>query len=146
MNILKSIPWRKWIFVAGLVGLGINGLVQVTLQRDMRDKTTVLASQVRQAQSLSGKMTDSLSGLPVVEHQSENMASTLQQLSSQTADMDHGLAILQQTVQGIANAIQSLGGSTSASSTSLTQRRALRKRCCRLCNPFRAQIPAYSRT
>ncbi|GMA50046.1 hypothetical protein GCM10025857_14030 [Alicyclobacillus contaminans] len=102
-----------------LVGLGANGMVQVGLQKDMRDKTDQLAAQVKQAQGLSGRMTSSLAGLPTVQQNSEDMAQTLNALAIQTAEMNQGLAQLQQTVQGIADAVQALAGSTTASGHSL---------------------------
>lgn len=116
----KRINWWKWILVAGLVGLGANGLTQVWLQKDMGAKTATLATQVKQAQSLSSDMKNSLNGLSGVQESSTKMASTLQELDKTTGDMDSGLATLEHTVQGIASSIQSIGSSTAASGSALS--------------------------
>jgi hypothetical protein len=103
------------LIVAALCGLGVNGLVQVGLQRDMGSKTTLLSSQVQAAQAQSAQMKQSLSGLQQLQKSTKHMASTLSTLSSATSDMDNGLSILENAVVGISDSIAQLGGSTTMS-------------------------------
>ncbi len=119
---MKRLLFFKWhmVLTFALVGLGVNGLCQVWLSKDMRAKTGQLSSQVQSAQALSQQMKNSLNGLDDVQQSTVQMAATLDQLEATTADMDIGLATLERTVQGIAGTIESLGNGTSHSSDALS--------------------------
>lgn len=115
MKWLHRLTVPKVLTVLCLLGLGINGLIQVGLQRDMGKKAAQLNTQVAAAQSLSGKMKDSLTGLTELRDSTTHMSGTLHALAAATADMNGGLALLSTTVSGIAVSVQALSQSTQAS-------------------------------
>lgn len=117
MKIVKALSVPKIITVLCLLGLGVNGLVQVALQRDMAAKTTQLHASLAQTEKLSGQMKTGLAGLVPLQQSTEQMNSTLTALESATADMSQGLAQLSSTVSGIGDTIVNLGSSTSLSKT-----------------------------
>lgn len=119
MKWLTSLSVPRVLTVLCLLGLGANGLLQVTLQRDMAHKAIQLHTQVAGAQTLSGQMKDSLNGLTALKASTQHMQGTLQSLASATGDMDQGLALLYTTVNGISSSIHTLGVSTETSRTQI---------------------------
>lgn len=115
MKWLTALSVPKVLTVLCLLGLGVNGLLQVALQRDMAQKAVQLNTQVASAQTLSGNMKDSLNGLNDLKSSTVHMQSTLQSLAGATSDMDQGLALLFTTVNGISGSIHTLGASTETS-------------------------------
>ncbi len=110
---LLSVP--KMIGVLCLLGLGVNGLVQVGIQKDMAQKTAKLKAQVEQSQALSSDMKGSLNGLSDLQQSTSHMENTLSKLDSATSDMNTGLATLSTTVSGLDSAINQIAGMTSGS-------------------------------
>jgi|SRR5579875_1540619 len=106
----------KWSIVAfakifipiGLVALGINGLVQVSLQHDMTVKSAKLNAQVGMAKTLSGQLHTGLSGLTTLKNTTEHMQTSLVQIQSSTANMASGLATLSVTVAGLETSIHNI--------------------------------------
>lgn len=115
MKWLTALSVPKVLTVLCLLGLGANGLLQVGLQRDMAQKAIQLNTQVASAETLSGQMKDSLTGLSALKNSTGHMQLTLQSLAGATSDMDQGLALLFTTVNGISTSIHTLGISTEAS-------------------------------
>jgi ABC-type transporter Mla subunit MlaD len=120
MSIWKTVSPLKLLAVTALVALGVNGLVQVGLQRDMQAKTGELAQRTAQAVELSKQMNGGLVDLGQLKKTSEHMRQTLQQLQSATATMNQGLATLNTTVQGINGAVAQIGETTAASGSQVT--------------------------
>lgn len=109
---LQTLSLPKMITVLCLLGLGVNGLVQVGLQRDMSQKAAQLRTQIAESQQLSGQMKDGLNGLPELRDTTAHMAQTLTTLQTTTAQMNQGLGQLESTVSGIDGTVQALGQST----------------------------------
>lgn len=112
-SILLALSVPKIITVLCLLGLGVNGLVQVGLQRDMTQKAEQLRGQIAQTQQLSLQMKDGLSGLADLRDTSTHMAKTLTALQTSTSAMSQGLGTLEGTVSGIHGTVQALGTSVS---------------------------------
>jgi methyl-accepting chemotaxis protein len=98
-----------------LLALGVNGLLQVGLQRDMAQKAEKLQANLQRTQQLSGEMKDGLHGLSELRDASAHMAGTLSELEQTTAAMSGGLEQLDSIVHGIDGTIGQLGTSTQAS-------------------------------
>lgn len=112
LKILPSLTIPR-IIAAGLaVALGVNGIVQLGLQRDMKTKAGQLKQQVTTAQRLSGQLNSGLSNLVSIQQSTLGMKQTLGQLESVTGDMDHGLQQLSSTVAGIDTSVKDISSST----------------------------------
>ncbi|KPV41978.1 hypothetical protein [Alicyclobacillus ferrooxydans] len=98
----------RTIIPVGLLLLGINGLVEVRLQKDMAAKTITLTKQVSQAKSLSGQLGEGLGGLTELQKTTESMQATLVQVQTASANMASGLASLSQTVTGINQSVSTI--------------------------------------
>jgi chromosome segregation ATPase len=123
MKWIRALSVPSVLTVLCLLGLGVNGLIQVGLQKDMTKKATQLNKQVATAQNLSGQMKDSLTGLKDLKTSTQHMQGTLLTLASTTGDMDEGLALLYTTVNGISGSIHTLGQSTQTSKSEIESAR-----------------------
>ncbi|WP_018131056.1 hypothetical protein [Effusibacillus pohliae] len=112
---LQALSIPKLITVLCLLGLGVNGLVQMGVQRDIAVKSEKLRAQVVEAQQLSDSMKSGLNGLTELKDTTLHMAGTVKQLQSATHDMHLGLVTLDQTVAGINQSVQTIGQSTQQS-------------------------------
>lgn len=112
MKFLKIMSIPKLITVLSMIGLGVNGLVQVGLQKQMAAKAETLQLQIAQTEQLSGKMKDGLHGIEDLKKASAHMSGTLQSIEEATGDMNNGLATLDQTVSGINGSVKTIGSST----------------------------------
>ncbi|ARU63300.1 hypothetical protein CBW65_21670 [Tumebacillus avium] len=112
-----SVP--KAITVLCLLGLGVNGLLQVGIQRDIEQKALQLKGQVAQTHELSGEMKAGLQGLSELQTASARMEAKLGRVQAETAGMNEELAELDGSVRGIGEAVQKLGSSTGATAETL---------------------------
>ncbi|MGB8954426.1 MAG: hypothetical protein WCC10_03580 [Tumebacillaceae bacterium] len=110
----KALSVPKIITVLCLLALGVNGLVQAGLQRDMTRKAQQLSQQVATSQELSTQMKQGLNGLGDLQAASARMEETLRQLQAETSGMNGELATLDKTVSGIHSTVTALGSSTQA--------------------------------
>jgi hypothetical protein len=113
-----SVP--QILAVLCLLALGLNGLVQVSLQRDMAEKATLLQQRVAETEAMSVQMKDGLGGLTELQQVSAHMAGTLQGIQAETGGMNQDLAELEQTVGGIGTAIEQISASTKSSGATIT--------------------------
>ncbi|MBL0385283.1 hypothetical protein JJB07_01375 [Tumebacillus sp. ITR2] len=117
--VVKTLTIPKIFTVLCLLALGINGLLQVSLQHDMATKADKLKSQLQHTQQLSGEMKNGLHGLDDLRTASVHMAGTLDQLEQSTSQMSDGLGQLDGIVKGIDGTITQLGVSTQATGTAI---------------------------
>lgn len=98
---LALLAVAKVVIPVGLLLLGVNGLVDVQLQKDMNHKSTQLQRNVSEAKSLSGQLGQGLTGLGPLQQTTEHMQASLQNIEQSSLAMATGLATLAQTVSGI---------------------------------------------
>lgn len=123
MNYKQWIPLSipKTLSVVLICLLGVNGLIQVHLQRDMATKSVQLNDQVHESKDLTKNMKAGLGGLNQLDKATTTLSSTLSQIEGTTSQMDSGITLLNTTVAGILHSIQAIGSTTNASSESLSQ-------------------------
>lgn len=110
------------IFVpVGLLALGINGLTDVGLQRDMAKKSILLHQEVTQAQSLSAQLPQGVAGLSQLQSITGNMQNSINQVQSTTSLMAEGLVSLAKEVTGINQAIATISGSVNISKNDVAE-------------------------
>lgn len=114
---LNVVGIAKICIPALLLALGINGLIDVRLQRDMAAKSIQLTNQVHQAKTLSGELHTSVSGLGDLESTTKDMQSSLIGVQSAAYQMASGLSTLAGTVAGINQAVNTIHGSVGDSET-----------------------------
>lgn len=115
----KALLWKLALPV-GLLALGMNGMIDVGLQRDMAAKTVQLDTQVAAAKTLSGQLSQGLTGLSQLQQTTVQMQSDLLDVAQATSNMATGLQTLANTVAGIRSAVLQIGASTKVSSAELT--------------------------
>lgn len=118
-KVVHALSVPKVITVLCLVAMGVNGLLQLSLQRDMATKTTVLKQRVAEAGQLTGQMNSGLTGLAPLAKTSGEMKLTLGQVEALTAVMNHSLGVLDQTVANINSTAKTIHGSVAASTNEL---------------------------
>lgn len=123
MNYQQWIPLSipRTLSVVLICLLGVNGLIQVHLQRDMATKSVQLNDQVHESKDLTKNMKAGLGGLNQLDKATTTLSSTLSQIEGTTSQMDSGITLLNTTVAGILHSIQAIGSTTNASSESLSQ-------------------------
>ncbi|WAH36143.1 hypothetical protein [Alicyclobacillus dauci] len=100
-----------------LLLLGINGLADVRLQKDMAGKSVKLAQQVAEAKSLSGQLQGGLTGLGDLQTTTQSMQSSLVRVQGAASNMASGLSTLATTVAGINQSVSQIGGGVGKSKT-----------------------------
>ncbi|QQE78288.1 hypothetical protein [Alicyclobacillus sp. SO9] len=120
-RILPRLTIPKIITALVAIGLGVNGMIQLHLQKDMKTKTVELQQQVQSAKQLSGKMNHGLTGLSSIKASTLAMEGTLQNLGSVSDQMDTGLKQLSSTISGLNQSIQHISSSTGAANQSAQQ-------------------------
>ncbi|GMA62542.1 hypothetical protein NZD89_22455 [Alicyclobacillus fastidiosus] len=113
-----KLSWMGMVKVAIpvlVIALGVNGLVDVRLQRDMAAKTTKLTQQVREAKALSAQLHGGLRGLPTLKSETVEMQSSLVSVQGAAANMAAGLSTLATTVAGIHQTVTAIHTGVQAS-------------------------------
>lgn len=118
-----SVP--KIITVLCLVAMGVNGLTQLGLQRDMAVKTKKLQGQVAQAESLTVQMNAGLTGLKPLAATTEQMKGSLTQIQTLSSEMNQGLSALDNTVAHINTTVRGINGSVAESTKELATLRQI---------------------
>lgn len=98
-----------------VIALGVNGLIDVRLQRDMAAKTTTLTQQVQEAKALSAQLHGGLQGLTTVQSETVQMQSSLVTVEGAAANMASGLSTLATTVAGIHQTVTDIHAGVQAS-------------------------------
>jgi len=122
---MRDFAWKAWAWKLGLpacfVALGINGFIDVGLQRDMAAKTAKLDVQVALAKQRASQLHNGLLGLAQLKQTTFNMQNNLVLVEQSTAAMADGLQMLSTTVAGINGSVTQIGRSTVTSSSQLLQ-------------------------
>lgn len=118
-KVVRALSVPKVITVLCLVAMGVNGLLQLSLQRDMAAKTTMLKARVADAGQLTGQMNSGLAGLKPLATTSGQMKGTLSQVEALTAAMNQSLSALDRTVANINSTAKTIHGSVAESTTEL---------------------------